>query len=121
VPDVFNRITDLRKSHPNKLLCAFLNINSFRYKFCHIKEILQKNTIDLLFICETKLDDSFVDSQFLVDNYHFWRKDRTAHGGGVAAYLRSDLAGDRKPNLEFKVIETIGVEVVIENTKWFIA
>ena len=73
-----------------------------RYKFSALKEILLKNTVDLLFIAETKLDDSFGVAQFKVDNYHFWRADRNAHGGGDAAYLRSDLAGDRKPNIEFK-------------------
>jgi hypothetical protein len=32
-----------------------------------------------------------------------------------------DQIGDRKSNLEFKVIETVCVEVIIDNTKWFIA
>ena len=35
-------------------------------------------------------------NQFQVNNYHFWRADRTAYGGGIAAYVRSDLPCDRK-------------------------
>ncbi|KAH3777431.1 hypothetical protein DPMN_178874, partial [Dreissena polymorpha] len=44
---------------------------------------------------ETKIDGSFPNAQFAVDNYHLWRADRTASSGGVMAYLRSDMAGDR--------------------------
>jgi exonuclease III len=45
----------------------------------------------MLFLAETKIDDQFPDAQFQVNNYHFWRADRTAYGGGIAAYVRSDL------------------------------
>ncbi|KAK3087255.1 hypothetical protein FSP39_003689 [Pinctada imbricata] len=119
--DVFCELTKLRKTHPNKLLCAYLNINSIRYKYDSIKDVLQRNIIDLLFLSETKIDDSFVDAQFLVDNYSLWRADRNAHGGGIAAYLRSDIAGDRKKGLEFQHIESIGIEINCNDQKWFIA
>jgi hypothetical protein len=32
----------------------------------------------MLFLAETKIDDQFPDAQFQVNNYHFWRADRTA-------------------------------------------
>jgi hypothetical protein len=54
----------------------------------------------MLIIAETKLDESFSDAQFRVNNYHLWRNDRNIHGGGLTVYLRSDLASDRKKNLE---------------------
>jgi hypothetical protein len=65
---------------------AYLNINSLRYKFCYISELLTANIVDMLFLSETKIDDSFTDTQFQVNNYHFWRANRTAHGGDIAAY-----------------------------------
>ena len=80
-----------------------------------------KKTVDLLFIAETKLDDSFVNAQFMVDNYHLWRADRTQNGGGVAAYLRSDIAGDRKSDLDFKHIEGINIEVNLNGNKWLLS
>ncbi|KAH3815166.1 hypothetical protein DPMN_143688 [Dreissena polymorpha] len=52
---------------------------------------------------KTKIDDSFPNAQFAVDNYHLWRADGTASGGGVMAYLRSDIDGDRSTLL--RVIE----------------
>ena len=47
-------------------------------------------------IAETKLDESYPDALFKVDNYHFWRKDHASHGGGLLMYVRSDIACDRK-------------------------
>ena len=75
------------------------------------------NTVDVLFLAETKIDGTFCDAQFTVDNYHFWRKDRTTHGG-LAVYVRSDLPCDRKNKLEFQCIESISVEIKIGSDKW---
>ncbi|XP_053406068.1 uncharacterized protein LOC128559078 [Mercenaria mercenaria] len=107
----FEPMTKTRQQHPRRFICACLNINSLRNKFYSIQEILIENTVDLLFILETKLDDSFPNSQFAVDNYHMWRADRNSYGGGIIAYLRSDIAGERRPELEFKGIESICIEV----------
>ena len=87
--DIFDELGQLKRKHPKKCICVYLNINSLRYKFCHICELLTSNTIDMLFLAETKIDDQFPDAQFQVNNYHFWRADRTAYGGGIAAYVRS--------------------------------
>ena len=35
----------------------------------------------------------------------------------MAAYLRSDIAGDRKSDLEFKQIEGINIEVSLDGNK----
>jgi exonuclease III len=50
-------------------MAAHLNINSLRYKFDEIKEVLTDNIVDLLIISETKLDESFNDNLFSVDGY----------------------------------------------------
>lgn len=54
----------------------------------------------MIFIAEFKLDDTFTNSEFHVENYHLWRADRNASGGGLLVYIRSDLACDRKIKLE---------------------
>ena len=43
-------------------------------------------------LSETKLDDTFPTSQFLMQGYstHF-RKDRTSKGGGILLYIREDV------------------------------
>jgi exonuclease III len=50
-------------------MAAHLNINSLRYKFDEIKEVLTDNIVDLLIISETKLDESFNDNLFSVDGF----------------------------------------------------
>ena len=118
--NIFDKLIQVRKKHPNKFISSYLNINSLRYKFCSIKELLSRNIVDMLIIAETKLDESFPDAQFRVNNYHLWRNDRNIHGGGLAVYLRSDLASDRKKNLECNKIESICVELYVNNKKWLI-
>jgi hypothetical protein len=88
--DIFDELIDTRKKHPDTFMCSFLNINSNRYKFCSIKDLLLANTIDMLIIAETKLDETFPNSQFEVENDHLWRTDRSSHGGGMLLYVRSD-------------------------------
>lgn len=87
-------------------MCGYLNINSIRNKHEYIR-----NLIDILFLSETKIDASFPDAQFSIDNFTMWRADRNTFGGGVIVYIRSDLAADRKIQYEFREIESIGVEV----------
>ncbi|CAG2236062.1 unnamed protein product [Mytilus edulis] len=41
-------------------------------------------------------------------------------GGGLVAYARSDLVCDRKCNLEFNSVESICVDLFVNNRKWLI-
>ena len=47
--DIFKELVDLRKKSPLNIICAYLNINSYRYKYEHIIELLQRNRVDILF------------------------------------------------------------------------
>ena len=44
--------------------------------------------VDMLIIAETKLDNTFINSQFAVDNYHLWRADRNSRGVGLLVYIQ---------------------------------
>lgn len=33
VDDIFDELKDIKKKHPNKCICSYININSFRNKF----------------------------------------------------------------------------------------
>ncbi|CAG2185908.1 unnamed protein product [Mytilus edulis] len=114
----FKDLVKLRRDAPTNIICAYLNINSYRYKFESIIDLLNRNIVDILFLSETKLDDSFPDAMFTVDNFSFYRSDRNKYGGGVLAYMRSDLAGDRNKQAEFQDIESIALEVTTEDNKW---
>ena len=102
-------------------MAAHLNINSLRYKFDEIKEVLTDNIVDLLIISETKLDESFNDNLFSVDGYKVQRRDRNQYGGGLLTFIRSDFPSSRKQSLESEKIETLCHEVYISDRKWLIA
>ena len=82
-------------------------------------EILYDKLTDICFFSETKLDDTFNQSSFDVPGYRSFRNDRNCSGGGLIAYVRSNLPARRRPELEFcSPIETIVLDVVINNRKW---
>ena len=54
------------KNNSKKIVVAHLNINSIRNKFDFLADI-GKDNVDILMISESKLDDSFPDSQFLIE------------------------------------------------------
>ncbi len=58
--------------------------------------MLHKNSLDLLCIAETKLDASFPDATFPVDNYRQYGKDYTDTSGGLIAYGRSEIPSQRR-------------------------
>ncbi|CAG2249282.1 unnamed protein product [Mytilus edulis] len=74
----------------------------------------------MIIVAETKLDETFKNGEFFIDNYHLWRADQTAKGGGLLVYIRSDLACDRKTKLECKTIESIFTEINFKDRKWLI-
>ena len=52
--------------------------------------------IDILMITETKLDDSFPASQFLIQGFCTpFRLDRNENGGGILLYIRSYIASTK--------------------------
>ncbi|CAG2195891.1 unnamed protein product [Mytilus edulis] len=118
--NIFDELKGVRIKHPNNFHCAYLNINSFRNKFSSIKDLLNDNLVDMIIVAETKLDETFKNGEFFIDNYHLWRADRTAKGGGLLVYIRSDLACDRKTKLECKTIESIFTEINFKDRKWLI-
>ncbi|CAC5392393.1 unnamed protein product [Mytilus coruscus] len=117
--DVIEELKKVRSSNTSNLMCGYLNINSLKYKFEPIKNLLHRNLVVILFLSETKIDESFPNAQFRVDNFTTWLADRNQHGGGLIAYAGSNLAADRKIQLEFSDVESIGIEVAIGNKKWF--
>ena len=45
-------------------------------------------SVDILGLSETKLDNSFPTAQFKVDNFMVYRKDRNGFGGGLLMYVQ---------------------------------
>ena len=106
---VFECLRESRKLHPRNFTTAYININSIHNKYDEIKELLSDKIVDLLFIAEIKLDQSFNDNLFQNDGYKLFRQDRNCHGGGIMAQVNIDFPSSRKGNLESKNMENISI------------
>ena len=93
-----------------------------RNKFCEIHDILSEDLCDMFFLSETKIDSSFPDSQFSVQNFRMHRQDRNEHGGGLVCYIKSSISHRRRDDFELNVngIECIVIEVLFDKTKMFV-
>ena len=73
----------LKVKNVNRLITGNLNINSISNKFDQLKLFVQ-GKIDILIVTETKLDSTFLTSQFVIDGYSEpYRFDRNRNGRGV--------------------------------------
>ena len=78
-----------------------------------VQNMLKCQYMDILALCETKLDDSFPMGQFDVPGYNCIRRDRSRNGGGLMYYIRSDIPHCRRDDLEHVIDSPMGFERII--------
>lgn len=110
-------IQQLRKKKRKECMIAHLNINSLPNKFDEIKEWLSSNIFDILSIQETKIDQTFPDSQFTVKGYNLFRCDRKKGGGGILVFVRDSIITVHKKT-KSKSVEAIVLDISIGQTKF---
>ena len=84
--DGFANIGLLRKKHIKNSFFGHLNINSRWFL-----EPLIRNHFDIFLVSKTKLDSSFLGSEFTIPHYKLFRKDRNQHGGSLIFYVNQDF------------------------------
>ena len=115
--DVLKQCDILKSKFFKNSMCCYINIKSIRNKIHELKPIITKLQPVLFTVAETKLDNSFNDSQFAVTNYRIFRQDGSpSSSGGLLSYVRCDIPCRRVPTLETKVVGMIAVELRIKNT-----
>ena len=80
-----------------------------------MSDVCVRNTVDILFLSETKIDASFPSAQFALPGFKCIRADRNSNGGGIVSYIRSDIAHRRRHDLEAVVcepVESLIIEVI---------
>ena len=98
-----------------------INIHYLFPKFDEIKILLGQNPdIDILCLCETFLNDSFSDSEFQLQGYQLFRKDRKTNGGGIAMYIKDSLTCLQRHELESDNVESVWLEIQQSKQKSFI-
>ena len=81
---------------------------------------MSDQSLDIIAINETKLDQSISDAQLHIDNYTLLRKDRTRQGGGVAFYIRNTICYIERQDLSPVNLEMLCIEVQKANSKPFL-
>ena len=111
----------LKTAHPDKILIGHLNINSLRNKYNQFHTYFHDN-VDVMLVSETKLDESFTNAQFKMNNYHApFRHDRNKFGGGLMMYINSNIICSRLTMPSHpKDFEAIFVELNLRSQKWLV-
>ena len=86
-PHCITEIKNLKLRNVNRLMIDHLNINSLPTKFDQLREIVLKY-VDVLVITESKPDDTFLTSEFLVTGFSIpHRLDQNRNGGGIMIFI----------------------------------
>ena len=97
-----------------------LNINSVVNKIDEVKELLNRNMFDILFLAETKIDSTVSSRLVSHPGFRTIRKDRKKGAGGLLAYIRNDPSAYRHLKLESSDIESICLDATDSNNSRFI-
>ena len=118
-----NEANKIRIANPKNAMISYLNVNHLRNKISDIKDLTNRLFPTVLGIGETKLDTSFPNAPFCLDDYYNpvdYRKDRTCNGGGLLVYIRKGTPCKRLRAFEETGIESICFEISVKKRKWII-
>ena len=120
VSNTISTLKDIRVSNINRLIFGHQNVNSLRNKSNFPCEQI-KGHIDIFMLSESKLNDRFPLSQFLIDGFHApLRFDRDENGGGIMLYIRDNIPA-RVLSHHFPSAESVFVEIILHKKKWLIS
>ena len=113
---------NLRWKNKDRPIIAQLNINFLRNKFGFLSSQITKY-VEILFLSETKLDDSFPTGQFSLNGYSKpYRFDRSSNGGDILLYVRDEIPSRLLTDYKIKDnLELFFVEVNIRKKKWLLS
>ena len=116
--DHYHVLQNYRNKHSHNLITCHLNVNALNNKFQDISPLLTDHMVDILFLSETKLDDSYKSATFHVKGFSKpIRSDRNINGGGLMLIIRNYIACCRLKDIESLVIspiECLIVEIIVK-------
>ena len=117
----FDTIKNLKLKNPLNISTAYLNINSIAKKFDNLKSMLDQN-LDIFCVAETKIDQSYPESQFCIPGYNKpYRLDISINSGGLLLYVKETIPS--RFLSKFKIpsdIQAIPIEINLRKSKWLI-
>ena len=119
----FDTIRKFKTNHPRNLIITHYNVNSIRHKFYELNQLLHREYVDVFAVAETKLDLSFNDGQFYIENYKLYRQDRNAKGGGILVYIKNDIPHRVLKDFSgvYEGIDYLTFECITKSRKWYVS
>ena len=99
---------------------ASLNINSLPAHIDELQVYMGSQTIDILALNETRLDNSISSDQMFMLGCVLERNNRNRNGGGVAFYIRNTINYELMHELKDDQLEWLCIKVKKPKTKPFI-
>ena len=102
---------------------ACLNITSLSKHIDELRVLLQNNSLDLLAINETRLNETIADNEISISGYNIVRPDRPLNGrngGGVCVYVRSNINYIVREDLVSDQLENLSIQIIKPRSKPFI-
>ena len=105
----------------NKVITGNLNINLISNKFDQLKETVLKY-IDILVVTETKLDENFLESLFLMDGFSKpYRLDRNKNSSRIMILIHDTVSSQiLEKHIFANNVESSFVELNFRKCKWLI-
>lgn len=120
VSDIEN-FFNLRCKNENNPMFCYYNVNHFRNKIIDIRSIITKCLPDVFVVGETKLDSTFTNAQFFIENYFQpERSDVSSRSGGLIEYVRKGIIHKRMHDYELKHFESIASVITANKKHWFV-
>ena len=116
--EIQNEIRKVRCTYMNNMIISHLNVNSINQKFNEVKDLIVRSKFEVIILSETKIDDSYRDALFEIENYNMYRQDKRSNSGGIMIYV-SKLLPSTLSNINIcnNDIECISIEINCNDTK----
>lgn len=88
-----------------------LNIRSLLPKISELRHLCQESNVSLFGCSETWLDVSILDTEIHIANYCLLKSDRNHKGGGVCAFIRSDVVFKERKDMDSAAIKDVWLDI----------
>ena len=110
-----------RNDNPYRVNIGHIIINSIRSKFKLVVKYVV-NTLDILMVSETKIDDTLPESQFFIEGFSTpYRFDQATKWWGIFIYIREDIPSNYIKKIAVnKSFYGFFVELNLRGKKWLL-
>ena len=114
-------LNKLRIKNSERIIIGHLNINHIEKKFEPLVSLVN-DKLGVFLLSETKIDISFLSTQFTIEGYsNPFRRERNIHGGGLLLYIRDDIPCKQIKSYALPGdIECFFVEIKLRNNKYIL-